>query len=270
MLRLRQARDTPQLCWHALAEMCLWAIGQSENPPKYRVAIHCIIVLECHSNARRLPTPMRNMPAAIWEPSTLLKHPVKCISPQGFLVQFVSPQVVSHSRLLILTTSLSSRALLFGSSGVPHPVEHLGLQSAWHASNYSQRNTVHRPRAFPSLSHSLDFQVHLTTAALSDNTSQRVNGIPALQWIEVWIQFSHLSQFSSPCYFSSGTDETHQQPQNSTHSVTVGHCSMVSLWMLRYHTTQGGYSIGFPAHQDWCWDPRVWDSHFWRATSWRV
>jgi len=42
---------------------------------------------------------------------------------------------------------------------------------------------------------------------------------------------------------------------------------MVSLWMLRYYTTQGGYSIGFPANHYWGSNPRGWDLHFWRASS---
>jgi len=49
MLHLRQVRDTLQLHWQALAEISLSAIGKLENPPNYRVAIHCNIVLRCHS-----------------------------------------------------------------------------------------------------------------------------------------------------------------------------------------------------------------------------
>ena len=64
---------------------------------------------------------MKTMPAAINVPSTLLKHAVKCISPQGYLVELalpqsirdqqgvhspaVSEQVLSHSRVFIVTTS---------------------------------------------------------------------------------------------------------------------------------------------------------------------
>jgi len=266
--------------------MCLSAIRQSENPPKYGVAIHCTIVQKRHSDPKCLPIPMRNMPGAIYVPSTLLKHPVKCISPQGSSVQLVLPhscrdqqgvhspsvseQAVSHSRVSILTTSLSFRALQFGSSGVPWPVERPGLQSGSHASNSSQRNTVHRRRAFPSQSHPLNLQAHLKRTTSPDNTSHRVNGIPALQGLEVWIQFSHSSQFASPHYFLSCTNETHQKSQNSKNSVRAGHCLMVSPYMLGCHTTQGGYSIGFRARQCWCSDPRGWDSHFWPATSWPV
>jgi len=36
---------------------------------------------------------------------------------------------------------------------------------------------------------------------LSDNTSHRVNGIPALLWLEVWIQLLHSSLFDSPRCF---------------------------------------------------------------------
>jgi len=145
MLHLRQALDSPQVSWPALAEMCLSAIGKSENPPKYWVVIHCTMVLNGHSDPRCLPIPMRNMAATIYEPSTLLKHPMKCISTQessvllallqcirdqnGVWSPQVSKQVVSHSQVSILTTSWSSRALQCLSSGVPHPVECVCLQS---------------------------------------------------------------------------------------------------------------------------------------------
>jgi len=145
MLRLRQARDTPQVPIPALAEMCLLASRKLENPPKCWVAIHRAIVQKCHSDPRCLPIPMRRMPAAIYEPSTLLKHPVKCISPRVSLVLFtllesirdqqgvhspsLSEQVVSQLQVSILTTSWSSRALQSESSDVPHPVERLRIQS---------------------------------------------------------------------------------------------------------------------------------------------
>jgi len=45
---------------------------------------------------------------------------------------------------------------------------------------------------------------------------------------------------------------------------------MVSLWMLRYHMTQGAYSIGFLACQDSYADRRGQGSHFRSAISWRV
>jgi len=150
-------------------------------------------------------------------------------------------QVVSHSRVSILTTSFLSRALQFGLSGVPQPVECSGLQSGLHASNSSQRNTVRRRCDFPSKSHPLVYQAHLKTATLSENTSHRVNGIPASQWREVWIQFLHSAQFAGLKCFSSCTDETHQISKNSINSVGVGRGLMVSLSMLRYHKTQGGY-----------------------------
>jgi hypothetical protein len=177
--------------------MCLSANGKLENPPKCRLAIHCTIVLTHHSDPRCLPIPRRNMPAAIYVPSTLLMHPVTCISPQGLRVLLARPQRirahqgvhspsvsepgVSHSQVSILTTFLLFRALLFGTSGVPHPVDHPALQIGWHASNSAQRNTVHRRGAFPSKSHPLDLQAHLKTVTSPDNTSHRVNGIPALQ-----------------------------------------------------------------------------------------
>ena len=45
---------------------------------------------------------------------------------------------------------------------------------------------------------------------------------------------------------------------------------MVSLWVLRYHTTPGAYCIGFPTHQYQYWDSHWWDSHFRSGTSWPV
>jgi len=54
------------------------------------------------------------------------------------------------------------------------------------------------------------------------------------------------------------------------HRRRVGRYVMVSLWMSRYHMTQGGYSIGFLARQ-YCWsDPCGWDLHFRCAIRWRV
>jgi len=82
MLCLRQARDSPQVPWPALAEMCLSPIRKLEYPPKCPVAIHCTIAQKHHSNLRCLPIPMGSMPATICEPSMLLMHPVMCISLQ--------------------------------------------------------------------------------------------------------------------------------------------------------------------------------------------
>jgi len=223
------------------------------------------MVLKHHSNFRCLPIPMRNMPASSYVLSMLLKHLVKCIFPQGSWVELALPQsirdqqgvhsplgseqVVLHSRVSILTISLLSRALQSVSSNVPHLVERPGYQSAWHASNSSQRNIVHRRRAFPLQFHSLDLQVHLITTTLSENTSHWVNGIQALQWLEVWIQFWHSSQLANLYCFSSCTDETHQKSQHTMNSVRVGRCTIVLLSMSRYHKTQGEYSIGFLARQ---------------------
>jgi len=283
MLGLWQVRNTPHVNWEALAEMCRSAIRKSENLPNYRAAIHRTIILKCHSDLQCLPIPMRNMPAAISVPSTLLKHVVKCMFPQGSLVQHalpqciwdmesvhsssVSEQVVSNVQVSIPTTFWSSRTLQFGSSALPHPVEHRGLPSRWHVSNSSQRNTVPRRCAFPSQSCPLDHQAQLKTAPGSENTSHRVNGILALQWFEVCIQFSHWLQVTSPHYCLSCSNQTHQKSQNSMSSVRVGRCVMVSLSMLRYHTTEGGYSFGFPPNQYRCSDNHGWDSHFLCATS---
>jgi hypothetical protein len=83
---------------------------------------------------------------------------------------------------------------------------------------------------------------------VSVNTSHKVNLIPELQWLEVWIQILAFVAICQPTLFSSWANETHQKSQNSRNSVRVGHRLMVSLWMLTYHTTQGRYSISFPAH----------------------
>jgi len=118
----------------------------------------------------------------------------------------------------MLTTSWLSTVFFFGSSGVPHPVERLGHPSGWHALNFSLRNTVPWHHAFPSQSHPVDPQAHLKTVTLPENTSHRVNGIPELLRLEVWIQFSHSSQFASSHYFLSCTNGTHQIFQNSINS----------------------------------------------------
>jgi len=98
---------------------------------------------------------------------------------------------------------------------------------------------------------------------------------PVIEWMEsrccIELKFESNSRIhrNSPAYtvFSSCTGETHQISQNCINSVRVGCCLMVSLSMLRYHTTQGGYSIGFLAHQYWCSDPHGWDSQLQRAAS---
>jgi len=45
---------------------------------------------------------------------------------------------------------------------------------------------------------------------------------------------------------------------------------MASLWILWYHTTQDGYSIGIPACQYCCSDSCGWDSNCRCATNWPV
>ena len=132
------------LCRQALATMCLSAMGKSENPHKYRVAICRTNVLKRHSDPRCLPIPTRNMPGAIYVRSTHLKHLVKCISQQESSVSLAWPQFIRdhqgvhspsvsepvyyHSLVSILTTSWLARALQSVSSGVPHAVEQLHLQ----------------------------------------------------------------------------------------------------------------------------------------------
>jgi hypothetical protein len=68
------------------------------------------------------------------------------------------------------------------------------------------------------------------------------------------------------CSFSS-TDGTCPQSRNSMHSRRVFYYFMVLLWMIWYHTTQGGSSIGFRAHQYWHSDRHGWDSHIRGAIS---
>ena len=54
------------------------------------------------------------------------------------------------------------------------------------------------------------------------------------------------------------------------HSRRVGHCLMELLQMLRYHPTQGGYSISFLALQYWCCGHWGWDSRLGHARSCQV
>jgi len=194
MLCLCQIRDTPQVCWLALATMCLTAIEKLGNQPKYGVAIHRTIVQKHRSDPRCSPIPMRAMPAAIYIPSTLPKHPVMWMSPQGSsgelaLLQSirdqhgvhslsVPEQIVSHSRLSFLTTSWSSGALQFGSYAVRHSGEHCGLQSRWPASKSSEPNTVHRHRAFH---HSIIHWILRPT-----RKQPHCPMTPVMEWMELW------------------------------------------------------------------------------------
>ena len=83
MRRHGQVRDTLHIPRQALAKISLSAIGKSEIPPKDRVAILRAIVQKHRCDPRCFPTLMRNIPAAIYEPSMLQKHPAKCTSPPG-------------------------------------------------------------------------------------------------------------------------------------------------------------------------------------------
>jgi len=160
---------------------------------------------------------MNNIPASIYVPSMLLKHLVKCTFHQRLSVLFALPQsscdqwgvhsssfteqVVLPRLGLILTTFLSFKPLQSVSASTPYPVEHLHLQFWWHASNSLQQNTVSMHHAFSSQYHSVDLQVYLKTATLSGNTCQRVNGILASLWHEVWFQFSlSLQPTSQRCF----------------------------------------------------------------------
>jgi len=177
ILHLHHVQDTPQVHWEVLEEMCHSSIGKSDNPPYYRVAMHLTIAQKCGSGLRCLPILLSNRPAAIYVRSTLLKHHVKCIFPQGSFAKLALPQsiwdqrgvhspllseqLVFHSQVSIQVTSWLPRAFQFGSSRVPHRVECRGLQSGWNASNSSQCNTVPQCPASPSQSHPLDLQTHL-------------------------------------------------------------------------------------------------------------
>jgi len=54
------------------------------------------------------------------------------------------------------------------------------------------------------------------------------------------------------------------------HTRTVSHSLVVSVRMLRYHTRQGGYSIGLPAFQYCCSHPWGWELNFLCETSYQV
>ena len=173
--------------------MSLSGIGQSGNPPKYRVPNHRTIAQKPCCNHRCLPIRLKMMQADIDEPSMLLKNLVKFISPTGPSVSLLytlstqdqqgvhSPSVcalvVVRWQVVIRTTSISSNTLQSVSSGAPHHVELLGLQFRYHASNSSLRNSVHPHHAVPLQYHPLDLQAHLTTATESNATSHRDNGI---------------------------------------------------------------------------------------------
>ena len=92
MHRPGQVRDTLHVLCQALAKMSPSANGKSEIPPKDGVAIHRAIVETHRCDPRSLPTLMRNMLAAIYEPSMLPKHPAKCISPPGSSDVLAHPQ----------------------------------------------------------------------------------------------------------------------------------------------------------------------------------
>jgi len=74
-------------------------------------------------------------------------------------------------------TSPVSRALQSVSSGALHLFALLCGESGWHVSRSSLRNSVSLHHAFPSQNHPLNRNVHLDTATLPGNTSERVNGI---------------------------------------------------------------------------------------------
>jgi len=69
MGRLRQVRDTLQVCRQALAEISLSSIVKSVNAPKYQVPIHCNIVHKYHCDPPYPPTLTKDMQATIDEPS---------------------------------------------------------------------------------------------------------------------------------------------------------------------------------------------------------
>jgi len=168
-----------------------WEIGRSTQVTSGHSWYHCP---ERSLRSLVSPNTKENMLTTIYEPSMLLNHPVRCITPRGSSVllalrqstqdqsgvhsQLVSGPVIIDCRVSIPTTSLSYKALQSVSSGVLQPVEHLCLLSGLHASNSSQRNAMPLHHAFPSLYQPLDFQTELKTAAYSDITTHTVNGIP--------------------------------------------------------------------------------------------
>ena len=161
------------------------------------MAIPCTRVLRHYSDLQCLQISMRKMPAAIYIPSTLLKCLVKCIYPalsvvqlslpqsirdqQGVHSSLISAQFLPHSEVSIVITFSSFRAFQFESYCVLHSVERPSVQSEWHSSIPSQWITVPWHHALLSQSHPLDLKAHLQSATLSENTSDRVNRIPAWQ-----------------------------------------------------------------------------------------
>lgn len=133
------------------------------------------------------------MLAAIQDPFVLLKYHMNCITPPGYSVllapslsswdvlgvhsPLVSAPVVLHWLVSILITFLSSKASQCVASSALHPDELFNLQSGLHALNCSMWNTMPLHYGFPLLYHPLDLQAHQTTATLSENTGNRVNGI---------------------------------------------------------------------------------------------
>jgi len=160
-------RDTLLLHKQALAQLTVSANGNYDNAPKSQVAIHYTIALQCHMYPRCLPKLTQHMLATACEPSILLKHIPQCIVLQVFeaflaLLQPIQDKcgvqsisvcewVAINSTVSITTTLLSSNACQLASNYLPHPVEHVCLQSGWHISNSFNQNTVSQPDPVPSL-----------------------------------------------------------------------------------------------------------------------
>jgi len=197
--------------------MSLSAIRKSESPPKHLVAIHCTIAQKCGCDLQCLPRLIKKILATIYEPCMLRKHCVMWISePLSFIllhlpqstraqsgVYFPSKpgQLVFHWLVSIMTTSLSSKALRCVLCSLPRSVQLHRIQSRFHASNCSQRNSMPLHHASLSKYHPLDLQAHLKAATLSGNTSHGGNGIPLELWLEVSIKFWLSSQYASPHSF---------------------------------------------------------------------
>jgi len=153
--RLREDLDHLQVHWQQLQETSVPAIRRSQYPPKSWKMMHHAILQKCHNNPQGFPISTKHMLATHYEPSMLLKYPMKCTSSAGSsdilaLCQstqdqwgvhspLVSGRLVFHWNVLIWTTALSLKALQSVLFSVPCSVELLFHQFAQHALICSRR-----------------------------------------------------------------------------------------------------------------------------------
>jgi len=156
---LHQIWESPQVCWRALTEISLPAIGKSSNLPLYRVAIHYTIVQQSSCDSLYLPTLTIILLAAINEPWMLLKHHMECFSPPEGSVLLARTQPANDQwgvnslqvyqpvaidwHFSILTSCLLSNTLQSLWSGALHWNMHHPHQSGLNASNSLQWDWLH-------------------------------------------------------------------------------------------------------------------------------